>query len=150
MFQWISKIIQLTTLFEVSLFRFILFLHLSIYVITINIQWSKQPPYPLSSLWNLHFFIFGKLRKKLIYFWIPRQNSSMEGDEVGIFSNVPDWKPLFLLKIKVNKTQAAQTKTSSSTLFRISRPILKVKNLHRSMIMKIFLHIQNSSSKVRL
>ena len=56
------------------------------------------------------FFIFGKLRKKLIYFWIPRQNSSMEGDEVGIFSKVPDWKPLFLLKIKTKQNPGCPNK----------------------------------------
>ena len=32
----------------------------------------------------LFFFIFGKLSKKLIHFWIPRQNYSMEGDDVGM------------------------------------------------------------------
>ena len=61
-------------LFEVYLFTFILFLHLSIYnVIIMNIQWSKQSPYTSNCLWNLHFFkctfvVFWKLSKKLIYF----------------------------------------------------------------------------------
>ena len=32
----------------------------------------------------------------------------MEEDEGGIFSKVPDRKPLFMLKIKWNKTQAAK------------------------------------------
>ena len=62
---------SVTTLFEVSLFRFILFLHLSIYVITMNIQWSKLPPYTLSSLWNLHFlsvFYFWKVKKETYLF----------------------------------------------------------------------------------
>ena len=48
------------------------------------------------------FVIFGNLSKKLVYFWISRQKSAMEGGEVGTFSKVPDWKNLFLL----NKTQA--------------------------------------------
>ena len=37
------------------------------------------------------------------YFWISRQNSSMEGNEVGIFVKAPDWMPLFLLKIKIKQ-----------------------------------------------
>ena len=40
---------------------------------------------------------------KLIYFWISRQNSSMEVDEFGIFSKAPDWKPLLLLTIKIKQ-----------------------------------------------
>ena len=80
------------------------------------------------------------------YFWKSKwENSSMEGDKVGIFSKVPDWKPLFLLKL--NKTEAPQTKTTSRKFIRISGPIPNVENLHWSMIMKILLHIQNSPSK---
>ena len=35
-----------------------------------------------------------------IYFWMSRPNSSMEGDEGGIFSKAPDWKSL---KIKIKQ-----------------------------------------------
>ena len=58
---------------------------------------------PLSFLEREVFVLF-----KLIYFWIAWPNSYMERDEGGIFSKVPDWKPLFLLKIKLNKTQASK------------------------------------------
>ena len=34
----------------------------------------------------------------------------MKGAEGGIISKAPDWKTLFLLKIKSKKTQAAQIK----------------------------------------
>ena len=103
-------------LFEVSLFRFISFLHFSIYnVIIMNIQWSKQPPYTWSCLWNLHFFkcvfvIFRKWSNKLIYFWVTWQNSSMKGVGLGIFSKVPDGKPLFLLKIKIKQNPGCTNK----------------------------------------
>ena len=39
---------------------------------------------------------------KLIYFWISARNSSMEEDG-GIFSKALDWKPLFLLKVKIEQ-----------------------------------------------
>ena len=56
------------------------------------------------------FVIFKKLSQKRIHFWITRQNSSMEGDEVGIFSKAPDWKPLFLLKIKIKQNAGCPNK----------------------------------------
>ena len=52
------------------------------------------------------FDIFGKASLCLfqtICFWISRPNSSMRRDERGIFSKAPDWKPLFLLKIKIKQ-----------------------------------------------
>ena len=54
----------------------------------------------------------------------------MKGDKRGISSKAPDQKLLFLLKIKTNKTQAAQIKNimqSSSTFIRISGPIPEIK-----------------------
>ena len=64
-------------------FSFILLLHFSIFI-AMNIKWSKQPHYTWSCLWNLYFvvcFCYFWKDFKLIYFWIPRSNSSMEGDE---------------------------------------------------------------------
>ena len=40
---------------------------------------------------------------KRIYFRISRQNSSMEGNEVGVFIKALDWIPLFFLKIKIKQ-----------------------------------------------
>ena len=54
----------------------------------------------------------------------------MEGDEIGIFSKIPDWELCFFLRQKLNKTQAAQTgnKMQSSSIFiRISGPIPRAK-----------------------
>ena len=42
---------------------------------------------------------------KLIYFSISRTDSSIEGDEGYIFSIVPNWKYLFLLKLKTKKNR---------------------------------------------
>ena len=58
-----------------------------------------------------------------------RQNSSMKGNEVGILSKAPDWKPLFLLKVKI-KTQAAQTRNimeSPITFIKVSGAYPRIK-----------------------
>ena len=34
----------------------------------------------------------------------------MEGDEGGMFSKAPDWKPLFLLKIKIKQNPGCPNK----------------------------------------
>ena len=63
------------------------------------------------------------------YFWVHRPNSSIKGDEGGIFSKPSDWK--FLIKIEI-KTQAAQIRNTiqpSSTFIRISVPIPEVKEI---------------------
>ena len=54
------------------------------------------------------FLIFGKTYNfrflfKFTYFWIYWLNSSIEENEREIFSKAPDWKPLFLLKIRNKK-----------------------------------------------
>ena len=54
----------------------------------------------------------------------------MQGDEVSIFSETPDWKALFLIKIKIKQTQTAQRRNimqSSRTFIRKSGPIADVK-----------------------
>ena len=53
----------------------------------------------------------------------------MEGGEVGIFSKALDWKPLFLLKIKIKQNPGCPNKeyNISSTFIRISVPIAEVK-----------------------
>ena len=71
----------------------------------------------------------------------------MEDDEESIFSKVPEWKPLFLLKTKI-KTQATQMANIIylSRTFRMSELIqeMRKKNLHWSIIGKISLHIEES------
>ena len=47
---------------------------------------------------------------RLNYLWISRPNSFMEGDEGGMFSKAPDWKPLFLLKIKIKQNPGCPNK----------------------------------------
>ena len=87
---------------KVFMIRFYFVSALPCLVIIMNIQWSKQPIYNWSCLWNLHFLvIFGNF--ELIYLWISRPNISMNGDEEDIFSKAPDWKPFFLLKIKIGQ-----------------------------------------------
>ena len=70
---------------------------------------------------------------KLMYFRISKQNYSKEGGEVGIFSKAPDWKPLFLLKIKHKQNPGCRNKQYRfqflNTFIRISGPILEVKKL---------------------
>ena len=58
----------------------------------------------------------------------------MDGSEGGIFSKDPNWKSLFLLKIKIKKTPSCQTKNimpSSRTFIGTSWPVAEVKkSLH--------------------
>ena len=54
----------------------------------------------------------------------------MKGDEGSFFSKAPDWKPLFLPKIKFKQNQAAQIRNTmlySSIIIRISGPMPKPK-----------------------
>ena len=78
--------------------------------------------------WKVKFAYF-----KLIYFRISKQNYSKERGEVGIFSKAPDWKPLFLLKIKHKQNPGCRNKQYRfqflNTFIRISGPILEVKKL---------------------
>ena len=82
-------------LFEVSLFRFIFFLHFNIYnIIIMNIQRRKQPPLTRNCFWNLYFLIslfviFGKLRKKqvrlvLIFFFFFWEGGGVEGGDLRV------------------------------------------------------------------
>ena len=98
--------------FKFLYFGFILLLHFSIFII-MNIQWSKQPHYNQSCLWNLHFLVcscyFWKDIKvfscfKLFSFWISRPNSFVKGDEGGIFSKTPEWKSFLLLTTKIKQS----------------------------------------------
>ena len=97
------------------------------------------------------FVIFKKLSQKRIHFWITRQNSSMEGDEVGIFSKAPDWKPLFLLKIKIKQNTGYPNKEYNLAFKHFPQHIRvyprSKKKYALKMIRKI-LHIENLS-KVR-
>ena len=97
-------------------------------IIVMNIEWSKQPHYTWSCLWNLHYSMFLSFRKekscfKLIYIWIPRPISSMEGDEGDIFSKAPDWKLLFLLKIKNKQNSGCPNKEYNGILKHIHQNI---------------------------
>ena len=53
--------------------------------------------------WNLHRLVD-------FCYWKEMKNSFMKGDEGGNFSKVPDWKPLFLLKIKIKQKPACRNK----------------------------------------
>ena len=105
-----------------------------------NIQWSKQPPYTWSCLWNLPFLVlFFNCWKswvfvcfKLIFFWISRQNFSVEGDEVDIFSEGSCWKLLFFLKIIIKQKPCRPTRNimhSLSTFIWVSGPMPEVKTI---------------------
>ena len=54
---------------------------------------------------------------KLVYFRISRQNSSMEGTEVGIFIKASAWIHLFLLKIKIQQN-ASYPRKEHNTIFK--------------------------------
>ena len=102
---WISKIIELKSLFIPEV----------VYETCFCYFWEGK------CLLHLNLFFIN------YYFWVHRPNSSMKGDEGGIFSKASDWK--FLIKIKI-KTQAAQIRNTiqpSSTFIRISVPIPEVK-----------------------
>ena len=47
---------------------------------------------------------------KLIYFWISRTKSSIKEGGGDIFSKVPEWKHLVLLKIKVKRIPVCPNK----------------------------------------
>ena len=105
---WISKIIELKSLFIPEV----------VYETCFYYFWEGK------CLLHLNLFFINN------YFWVHRPNSSMKGDEGGIFSKASDWK--FLIKIKI-KTQAAQIRNTiqpSSTFIRISVPIPEVKKNH--------------------
>ena len=106
--QWIPKIIELKSLFIPEV----------VYETCFYYFWEGK------CLLHLNLFFINN------YFWVHRPNSSMKGDEGGIFSKASDWK--FLIKIKI-KTQAAQIRNTiqpSSTFIRISVPIPEVKKNH--------------------
>ena len=66
-------------------------------VIIINIHWNKQPSYTWNYLWNLRFvsvFFLNFLKDKSLL--VSRRQS-----EEGSLNKTPDWKLLFLLKIKI-------------------------------------------------
>ena len=156
--KWSSQQLFLK-IFSVGL---LLFLYFNIYTVIItNIQWSKQPHFTSSCLWNLHVLVCLCLFQKdkslhllnsyfsLICLWISRTNSFMEGDVRGMFKKVPDWKTLFLLKInKIQAVQISNIMQSSSTSMRKSGPITRQKNLQWSIIRKIF-HIKKNLRKSR-
>ena len=138
-------------------FAFIFMLHFCIQILIImNIQWSKQPDYTWSYLWNLNFVVcFSYFWKdKLFLVWnVFRPNSSMEGDERGIFSKAPDWKLLFLLKIKIKQNTVCTNKEYNVIFTHIHQNIVAYprskKHLDWSMIGKILLHIGKNPSKTR-
>ena len=66
-----------------------------------NIQWSKRP----------------------YYTWSCFLNSSIEGDEGGIFSKTPDWKSLFLLKIKIKLSLGCPNKEHNAIFKHINQNI---------------------------
>ena len=84
---------------------------------------------------------------KVIYFYKSRPNMFIEGDEKGIFSKNPDWKHLFLLKMRVG--QIRPIIQSSSTLIGKPRPIPTVKNLYSLMSEKKTLHTGKDPRKAR-
>ena len=47
----------------------------------------------------------------------------MEEDEIGIFSKAPDWKPLFLLNIKIKRNPGCPNKEYSSIFEKIHHNI---------------------------
>ena len=53
-----------------------------------------------------------------------RQNSSMEGKEVGIVSKSPDWIPLFLLKVKIKQSSDWPNKEYNAVLEHIHQNIM--------------------------
>ena len=87
-----------------------------------NIQWSKLPHLHKVAfetyIFLLRFCLFWKGKSlyllnnyfKLICLWKSRPNSFMEGDEGGMFSKSPDWKPLFLLKTKIKQNPGCPNK----------------------------------------
>ena len=75
----------------------------------------------------------------------------MERYEEGFFSNARDWKLLFLFKIEIKRKPDCPNKEYSS-IFEDIRQIIRAyprgkRNLHWSMIMKIFLDIGKNPSK---
>ena len=119
-----------------------------------NIQWSKQPPYTWSYLWNLPFLVlFFNCWKswvfvcfKLIFFWISRQHFSVEGDEVDIFSKGSGRKLLFFLKILIKQKPCRPNKEYNALFEHIHLSIRTYargkNNLHWSMTMETLLYIQ--------
>ena len=53
--------------------------------------------------WNLHFLV-------CFCYW---PNSFMKGDKRGIFSKAPDWKTLFLIKIKIKQNPGCANKNKN-------------------------------------
>ena len=120
-------------------FGFILLLHFSIFII-MNIQWSKQPQYTWSYLWNFHFVVC------FCYFWKDKPLLVLNLFTSEYLDQIPPWTEMkeafsvklqtenrrFCLRWKLSKVQAAQirnTMQSSSTLIKISGPIPKVKKI---------------------
>ena len=48
----------------------------------------------------------------------------MEGDEAGIFCGAPDWKSLFLLKIKIKQNPSCQIKEYNAIFKHIHQNIM--------------------------
>ena len=121
-----------------------------------HILWSKQPPYTWSFLWNLNFFSVFLLLFfayfKLICFWLSRPNFFVEGDEGGIFSKAPDWKPLLLLKIKIKQNPRCPNRKLHEIFEHIHQNIStypRSRKMYWSMIGKILLHTGKTLSKAR-
>ena len=122
-----------------------------------NIQWSKQPPYTWSCLWNLilwYFCYFEKdkflLTLNLFSFLISRPNSSMERDERGFLNKALDWK-IVLLHLKFKQKPGCPNKKYNAIFEYIHRNIRAYprnkKNLHWSMDGKLLLHIGKNQRK---
>ena len=122
------------------LFGFFLFLYFNIFIV-INIQWSKQPHYIRSFLWNLYFAVC------FCYFW---KDKSLVVLNLFIFEyldQIPPWKEMIepfsvklqtknrcfcLSRSKLNKAQTAQITNTiqfSSTLIKISGHITEWKKI---------------------
>ena len=78
----------------------------------------------------------------------------MEGDEEVIFCETPDWKPLFLLKIKIKQNPSCPNKEYNGIFKHIYQNTMAYprskKNLHWAIIGKILLCIGKNLRKSRL
>ena len=79
---------------------------------------------------------------RLIYLWIYRPNSFMEGDEGGMFSKAPDWKPLFSLKIKIKQNLGCPNKWYNAIFKHIHeniRTYYRIKKINDQLLWKYFI-----------
>ena len=134
-FQWIQKINELT-IFVWSFFFKVSFCFCNNGMLTYYEYPEKQKAsiylkLPLKPKFFVRFYYFWK--DFLFYSWISSPNSSMEGDVVCIFGKGPDWKALFLFKMKIKQNPVYPNKEYNAIFkhiyqnIRVSQNISEVK-----------------------